>query len=97
MACSCFTAYQPLNKVDDSGGTIERLKVFFFLTYRRFEYDCESLSIRAEEALEASQAKIYLGDGTKVMGRAGVFRMEWKRWGNAFVILRDLCFLSQIT
>ena len=31
------------------------------------------------------------------MGRAGVFRMEWKRWGIAFVILRGVCSLSQIT
>ena len=47
MACSCFTAYQPLNKVDDSGRTIESMNVLFFLTHRRFEYeyDCESLSI----------------------------------------------------
>ena len=33
----------------------------------------------------------------KVMRQAGVFCMEWKRWGHAFVIVRDLCSLSQIT
>ena len=45
MAWSCCTAYLPLNKVDDSGRTIESMTVFFFLTYNRFEDDCESLSI----------------------------------------------------
>jgi hypothetical protein len=45
MAWSCCTAYLPLNKVDDSGRTIESMTVFFFLTYNRFEDDRESLSI----------------------------------------------------
>lgn len=45
MAWSCCTAYLPLNKVDDSGRTIESMTVFFFLTYNHFEDDCESLSL----------------------------------------------------
>jgi hypothetical protein len=33
----------------------------------------------------------------KVMGRAGMLCLEWKRWGHAFVMVRDLRSLSQIT
>ena len=33
----------------------------------------------------------------KGMGRVGVLCMEWERWGHEFVMVRELCSLSQIT
>jgi len=47
--------------------------------------------------LETRQAKIYTCARQKAMGPAGAFLMEWKRWGQAFGILRDLSHLSYIT
>jgi hypothetical protein len=40
LTCSCFTAYPPFQKVDDSGRTFKSTPPFFFLSYTSFEYNC---------------------------------------------------------